>query len=251
MLHDSPRYKPFTLTPPHEDRDNTPSTPGTPARFEVGLLVDGHTATMLVALRVRDGYTIGDTAYRSVDVSVTAIATVEDLAYQARPRVAWGFRSLTPVSFASARDKGPRRERSWPEPTRVLTNLAHRWDRFAGPVALPDAVWTVIEQHLETVGGQVQITDYLIEPSQHHRRAGYRHGSVGHASYRLAAPTKAPTTANSPWTRWPASGTAPPTAGDASASNPHPPPGAQAPPRPEGTPPDRSLRVRSSPRHAL
>ncbi|MGH3911663.1 MAG: CRISPR system precrRNA processing endoribonuclease RAMP protein Cas6, partial [Pseudonocardiaceae bacterium] len=192
VLHDSPRYKPFTLTPLLDDRDCAPSAPGSSARFEVGLLVDGHTATVLGALQARPGYVIGETEYRTAEVSVDAIASFEDLAHQARPRAAWGFRLLTPVSFATVRDEGPRRERPWPEPVRVFRNLAQRWNTFACGVTLPEQVHTVIEQHLETSGGQVRIVEHLIEPSQRDRRAGYRHGTVGRVSYRLAGPGSAP-----------------------------------------------------------
>lgn len=191
-FHDSPRYKPFTLTPLLDDRDAAPSASGRAVRFEVGLLVDGHTATVLGALKSREGYAIGATGYRTTDVSIGALASFEDLAHQARPQVAWGFRLLTPVSFATARDEGARRERPWPEPARVFGNLAQRWDRFAGEVALPDSAHTAIEQHLETAGGQVRIVEHLVEPSQADRRAGYRHGSVGRVSYRLAAPDSVP-----------------------------------------------------------
>lgn len=192
VLHDSPKYKPFTLTPLLDDRDRAPSAQGAAARFEIGLLVDGHTATVLGALQARTGYVVGDTEYRTTEVSIGALASFEDLAYQACPRTAWGFRLLTPVSFASARDEGARRERPWPEPQRVFGNLTQRWNTFAGPVALPDTAQPVIEQHLETAGGQVRIEQHLIEPSQRGRRAGYRHGSVGRVSYRLAAPASAP-----------------------------------------------------------
>jgi len=191
-LHDSPRYKPFTLTPLLDDRDNAPSAPGAAARFEVGLLIDEHTATVLGALQARPSHLIGETEYRTADVSIAAIASFEDLAYRACPRGSWGFRLLTPVSFATARDEGPRRERPWPEPVRVFRNLAQRWNSFACEVALPEQVHTVIDQHLETAGGQVRIMEHLIEPSQRDRRAGYRHGSVGRVSYRLADPANAP-----------------------------------------------------------
>lgn len=191
-LHDSPRYKPFTLTPLLDDRDGAPSTPGVAARFEVGLLVDEHTATVLSALQARPRYLVADTEYRTADVGIVAIASFEDLAHQARPCGSWGFRLLTPVSFATARDEGPRRERPWPEPVRVFRNLAQRWNSFAGEVALPEQVHTVIDQHLETAGGQVRIVEHLIEPSQRDRRAGYRHGCVGRVSYRLANPGSAP-----------------------------------------------------------
>lgn len=191
-LHDSPRYKPFTLTPLLDDRDGAPSAPGAAARFEVGLLVDEHTATVLGALQTRPSYAIAETKYRTAGVSITAIASFEDLAYQAHPHGSWGFRLLTPVSFATARDEGPRRERPWPEPVRVFGNLAQRWNSFACGVALPEQVHTVINQHLETAGGQVRIVEHLIEPSQRERRAGYRHGCVGRVSYRLANPSKAP-----------------------------------------------------------
>ena len=192
VLHDSPRYKPFTLTPLLDDRDGAPSAPGAAARFEVGLLVDGHTAAVLAALQTRTSYMVADTEYRTTGVSITAIVSFEDLAGQARPRAAWGFRLLTPVSFATARDEGPRRERPWPEPVRVFGNLAQRWNSFAGGVTLPDVVQTVTQRHLETAGGQVRIVEHLIEPSQGDRRAGYRHGSVGRVSYRLADPGSAP-----------------------------------------------------------
>lgn len=191
-LHDSPRYKPFTLTPLLDDRDGAPSVAGRAVRFEVGLLVDGHTATVLGALKAREGYVVGATEYRTTEVSIVALASFEDLAHQARPQAAWGFRLLTPVSFATARDEGARRERPWPEPARVFGNLAQRWDRFAGEVGLPGAAHLAIEQHLETAGGQVRIVEHLVESSQADRRAGYRHGSVGRVSYRLAAPDSVP-----------------------------------------------------------
>ncbi|MGH3916117.1 MAG: hypothetical protein ACRDTC_22320, partial [Pseudonocardiaceae bacterium] len=69
---------------------------------------------MLGALQSRTGYTIGTTEYHTADVSLTANASFEELAYQACTRRSWGFRLITPVSFATTREEGARRERPWP-----------------------------------------------------------------------------------------------------------------------------------------
>lgn len=185
-LHDTPKFKPFTLTPLLDERDQAPDTPGGQARFEVALLADELTGPVLGALTLCSEYRIGNTVYRPGEVTISAVASYPDLAMRARSVTNWTFRLITPVSFATAKDEGIRRERPWPDPVRVLTNLADRWATFAGPVALPESTWAVIADHAEVAGGELRIVDHLVEPSQHANRAGYRHGCVGTVSYRLA-----------------------------------------------------------------
>ena len=185
-LHDAPKYKPFTLTPLLDAEDNAPRTPGGPARFEVGLLAEELTGPVFGALADHVQYRIGNTQFRMADVSITSAQSYETLAQQADSHASWDFRLVTPVSFATAKEQGPRRQQPWPDPVRVLHNLADRWNTFAG-VALPPQVWDVISNHVEVSAGQLRIVEYLVEPGRRGAPAGYRKGSVGTVSYRLAS----------------------------------------------------------------
>lgn len=189
-LHDGPKYKPFTLTPLLGDHDTTPTTPGTAARFEIALLTDGLTGPILGALTEQDSYQIGTAHYRSAGVALDAVMPYEALAGAASPRTQWSFRLVTPVSFATAAGDGVRRQRPWPDAVRVFTNLADRWDTFAGPVALPESARAVINNHLETSGGDLRIVDHLVKTPNIYRR-----GARGTVEYRIAEPKTAPTEA--------------------------------------------------------
>ncbi|WP_424187668.1 CRISPR-associated endoribonuclease Cas6 [Actinokineospora sp. G85] len=186
-LHDAPRYKPFTLTPLLDGRDRTPTEPGIPARFEVGLLADELTAPVLAALHTRARHRVGSTTYRTEDVTVLSAQDYPTIARAATQVVRWSFTLLTPVSFATAADQGARREHPWPTPERVFANLADRWDTFAGPAHLPDSVRHTIEDHLETVGGAVRLTRHLVKTPNIHRT-----GAVGTVTYAVADPKSVP-----------------------------------------------------------
>jgi CRISPR-associated endoribonuclease Cas6 len=190
-LHDSVRYKPFVLTPLLDDCDRAPREAG-PARFEVGLLSDELTGPVLGALTGLDRVRVGRTWYLPDPPEVVSAAPYPELALAAEPATEWSFRLLTPVGFASARDEPVRRQRPWPDPVRVLRNLAARWDTFAGDVALPLDTVAVLSDHVEVVDGDLRITEHLVEPSKRDSPAGYLRGSVGTVRYRLADAHRVP-----------------------------------------------------------
>ncbi|MCO1575121.1 CRISPR-associated endoribonuclease Cas6 [Crossiella sp. SN42] len=186
-LHNAPRYKPFTLTPLLDHQDATPTDPGQPARFEVGLLADELTAPVLTALHGRARIRVGTTGYRVAEVGVVAAASYEALAHSAATRNRWSFTLITPVSFATAANEGVRRERPWPDPDRIFTNLANRWDTFAGDVCLPLAAGDLIRDNLETTAGTLRLVPHLVKAPDIHRQ-----GSVGEVTFRAASATGAP-----------------------------------------------------------
>jgi CRISPR-associated endoribonuclease Cas6 len=187
-LHDGPKFKSFTTTPLLGTDDRSPTAPGMPARFEVGLLTDTNTATVLAALTDTPTIHIGRTEYRVDGVELAGAAPYEVLAGQAEAHTEWTFDLLTPVSFATALGQGARRQHPWPDAVRVFTNLADRWDCFApSGLVLPADARTAIEDHLETSGGNVRLVEYLVEPSRLRDQDGYRRGAVGTVTYRLAA----------------------------------------------------------------
>lgn len=191
-LHDSPKFKSFTLSPLLGEDNRPPTAPGVPAWFQVGLLTDTHTATVLTALQSTLALRIGRSDYRVDSARLVAAQSYREIAAHAQPRTRWAVRLVTPVSFASPIGTGARREFPWPDAARVFDNLARRWERFAADVRLPESVWTAIDAHLEASGGDVRITDHLIEPSRRAHRDGYRHGAVGTVEYHLAAPEDVP-----------------------------------------------------------
>ncbi|WP_422768906.1 CRISPR system precrRNA processing endoribonuclease RAMP protein Cas6 [Plantactinospora sp. WMMC1484] len=191
-LHDSPRYKPFTLTPVLDEQGRPPSAPGQPAQIIVGLLVDAYVAPVLAALHGAGGHQIAQTRYRTVDVAVRAVSYAE-LATGADPdTTSWAFELLTPVGFATGRGDGARRQRPWPDAERVFGNLARRWDAFAGEVALPPPAAMAITEHLEASDGQVRMAQHMVEPQQRNPEHRFRRGTVGSVTYQLAEPTSLP-----------------------------------------------------------
>ncbi|MDG4765246.1 CRISPR system precrRNA processing endoribonuclease RAMP protein Cas6 [Solwaraspora sp. WMMD406] len=192
VLHDRPRYKPFTLSPIVDERGRAPSEPGQPARIVVGLLVDAYAAPVLAALHSAAGHQIAQTRYRTVDVAVHALSYAE-LATGADPdATTWAFDLLTPVGFATGRGDGARRQRPWPDAERVFGNLSRRWDAFAGEVALPASAATAVADHLEVVDAQLRMATHLVEPGQHNPEHRFRRGTVGSVTYQLAEATGVP-----------------------------------------------------------
>ncbi|WFE29430.1 hypothetical protein O7623_09675 [Solwaraspora sp. WMMD791] len=88
MLHDSSRYKPFTLSPIVDEGSRAPTEPDAPARIVVGLLVDAYAAPVLAALHDAAEHQIAQTRYRTVDVAVHAVsyAEVRVVAHLVEPR---------------------------------------------------------------------------------------------------------------------------------------------------------------------
>jgi CRISPR-associated endoribonuclease Cas6 len=197
-LHDSPKFKCFTLTPLlRADDDTPPRTPGEPARFEIGLLDDTHTAMILSALAGTETVEVGRTTYHLDAVDLTTTTSYPELAAQTRPATSWEFDLLTPVSFATPRDQGPRKQLPWPDATRVFTNLADRWDTFSPHgFAMPPDARTAIDEHLEVDAGAVHLVEHLVEPSRREHPDGYRRGSVGRVTFRLAMAKQLPEVAH-------------------------------------------------------
>lgn len=192
IMHDSPRYKPFTLSPIVDEGGRAPTEPGRPARIVVGLLVDAYAAPVLAALHAAAGHQIAQTRYRTVDVAAHAVSYAE-LATGADPAATtWAFDLLTPVGFATGRGDGARRQRPWPDAERVFGNLARRWDAFAGEVALPTSAEATVADHLEVVDAEVRVVAHLVEPRQPNPEHRFRRGAVGAVTYRLAEPTAVP-----------------------------------------------------------
>ncbi|MFY1637444.1 CRISPR system precrRNA processing endoribonuclease RAMP protein Cas6 [Solwaraspora sp. WMMB335] len=191
-LHDSPRYKPFTLSPVLDEQGRAPSAPGQPARIVVGLLVDAYAAPVLAALHAAAGHQIAQTRYRTVDLSVHAVSYAE-LATGADPTATtWAYDLLTPVGFATGRGDGARRQRPWPDAERVFGNLTHRWDAFAGEVALPSSATTAVADHLEVVDARLRMVTHLVEPHQRNPEHRFRRGTVGSVTYQLAEAAAVP-----------------------------------------------------------
>ncbi|MGQ0838153.1 CRISPR system precrRNA processing endoribonuclease RAMP protein Cas6 [Actinokineospora sp.] len=187
-MHDSPKFKGFTLTPLLGDDDLAPTTPGCSAGFAVSVLDDAHTATVLAGLNATSSVLIGRTEYRVVSAESVESVPYEQIVREAEPRATWEFDLITPVSFATARGQGARRQQPWPDAVRVFTNLADRWAAFAPPgCVLPGLVRGAIDEHLETCAGAVRLAEHLVEPSQRGNENGYRVGSVGWVGWRLAA----------------------------------------------------------------
>ena len=192
-MHDDRKHKSFSLTPLLDDHDHPPTRPGVPARFEVGLLRDEDIVPVLAALAAPRRWRIGTTGYRATSVEAVASASYEELALEARVSRQWSFDLLTPVGFGTARQDGVRRSVSWPDPARVLTLLAARWNRFAGRhVALPDDIAHVVGEHLQVNGGTLRVVPHLVEPNQRTHPTGYRHGSIGTMSYEVVAANDVP-----------------------------------------------------------
>lgn len=192
VLHDSPRYKQFAITPILGQHGRAITKGGEPAQFTVSLLVDRHTAPILAALHSCTEYQIAQTRYRTTGIEVQASSYADLATYADMGRVEWSFYLLTPVGFATGLGDGARREHPWPDPARVFGNLARRWETFAADRPLPASVTTAITDHLETVDGQVRIARHLVEPHQRNPENRFRRGAVGTVTYRLATPEVLP-----------------------------------------------------------
>ena len=192
IMHDSPRYKPFTLSPVLDEQGRPPSTPGQPGRIVAGLLIDAYAAPVLAALHHAAGHQIAQTRYRTVDVAVHAVSYAE-LATGADPAATtWAYDLLTPVGFATGRGDGARRQRPWPDAERVFTNLTRRWDAFAGEVALPTSAEPAVVDHLEAVDAQLRMVTHLVEPGQRNPQHRFRRGTVGSVTFQLAEASGVP-----------------------------------------------------------
>ncbi|MEU7616638.1 CRISPR system precrRNA processing endoribonuclease RAMP protein Cas6 [Micromonospora rifamycinica] len=191
-LHDSARYKPFTVTPVLDEQGRAPTTAGQSAWFGVSMLVDGYTAVVLAALHAFAGHQIAWTRYRVTGVRLRAQPYAELAASADAAADGWSFQLVTPVGFATGLGDGARRERPWPDAERVFGNLARRWEAFAAGSPLPASVAAAIDDHLEMVDGQVRIVRHLIEPQQRNPEHQFRRGTVGVVSYRLASAREVP-----------------------------------------------------------
>ncbi|MGH3623677.1 MAG: CRISPR system precrRNA processing endoribonuclease RAMP protein Cas6 [Sciscionella sp.] len=193
VLHDTDGYKPFTITPVLNAHDGAVRTAGESARFEVALLADELTAAVLGGLQGYSRYRIGTTEYRVDEVAVSAAASYAELARGASTTASeWQFRLLTAVGFATAKDEGARRHRPWPDPVRVLGNLAERWDAFAGEVVLPAGLQDAVAEHAEAVAGELRIVEHLVKPARSPQPAVYGRGCTGTVTYRLAVARAVP-----------------------------------------------------------
>jgi CRISPR-associated endoribonuclease Cas6 len=191
QLHDMRKPKSFTVTPLLTEADAPPSVPGQPARFEIGLLMDSAATTVLAAFDGGD-VRVGQTIYRIDSVRQEA-ASYDELSFRAEPRTQWAFDLITPVSFATNRDQGARRQLPWPDPERVFTNLATRWDTFAPAyLTLPSNVRVAIGEHLECGAFEVRSGHHLVEPTRRDQDDGYRTGAIGWVTYRLVSAKQLP-----------------------------------------------------------
>lgn len=180
-IHDTKGFKPLTIAPLLDDNDRAVGKASRQAGFEVGVLADALTASVLVAASGVPEYRIGNTRYQVKDAGVTAAEPYAELAGSARPASAWTFDLVTPTGFASSRGTGARRELPWPDPSRVFGNLADRWAAFSPEVPLPEGVEDALREHLE-------ITEYDLRTAQHLVKAGapLRRGAVGRVMYQVA-----------------------------------------------------------------
>ncbi|WP_157180519.1 CRISPR system precrRNA processing endoribonuclease RAMP protein Cas6 [Protofrankia coriariae] len=193
-LHDGspggPPARPFAITPLLDEHQRAPNRSSVTVRFEVGILFDDIIGSMFGALRNRDRWRFGSTDYVTETVEFVQVEPYPDLlaAATAAPATSWAFGLVTPVSFATGRGDGARRQRILPEPERVFGTLAARWLRWAPSVApLPADVEAAIGDHLELVDMRLFTTEYVIKIGTPKRR-----GCVGFVRYQLAAPADVP-----------------------------------------------------------
>ena len=182
---DQPKQpKPFALTPLLDDHDQPATATSGQVHFDVGVLHEPATATVLDALGRTPTVRIARCTYRVATVTLAAASAYTDLLAGAQPATTWRLRLITPVGFATAREEGPRRMRPLPEPERVLASLATRWQALAGGVPLPAGLPAAIAGHLELVDFQLTMAEHLVKAGQPARR-----GSIGQVTYRVVEPT--------------------------------------------------------------
>ncbi|WP_239331887.1 CRISPR system precrRNA processing endoribonuclease RAMP protein Cas6 [Frankia sp. CiP3] len=186
-LHDGPPPRPFAITPLLDERQRTPDRTSQHVRFEVGVLLDDMTGPILAALAARDQWRIGATDYTKRSVDLLEATPYPDLLATAAPATSWKFTLITPVSFATGREDGARRQRILPDPERVFGTLAARWRTWAPETPLPPDIDNTIDDHLELVDMRLTTTEHMIKPG-----APYRRGCVGFVRYVLAEPAAVP-----------------------------------------------------------
>ncbi|WP_250292635.1 CRISPR system precrRNA processing endoribonuclease RAMP protein Cas6 [Frankia sp. CiP1_Cm_nod1] len=187
-LHDGPPPRPFAITPLLDEHQRAPGRSSARVRFEVGILLDEITSSMLAALRNRDRWRFGFTDYVTEAVELAGGEPYPDLLAAAPPATSWAFGLVTPVSFATGRDDGVRRQRILPDPERVFGTLAYRWRAWARDLApLPSDIDATINGHLELVETTLSSAEYVVKIGAPKRR-----GCVGFVRYQLAAPADVP-----------------------------------------------------------
>ncbi len=184
-LHDGPPPRPFAITPLLDERQRPPGRSSNTVRFEVGILLDEIVGSMLAALGARDRWRFGATGYTTESVELVQAEPYPDLLATTAPAASWAFGLVTPVSFATGRGDGARRQRILPDPERVFGTLAARWRTWAPSGApLPPDIDDVIDDHLELVDMRLSAAECVVKIGAPKRR-----GCVGFVRYDLAGPS--------------------------------------------------------------
>ncbi|TDC84511.1 CRISPR system precrRNA processing endoribonuclease RAMP protein Cas6, partial [Actinomadura sp. 7K507] len=180
-LHETKPPKPFALTPLLDDRDRRASASSKHVRFEVGILADSLTASVLPALAATTNVRVARCQYKIATVELAGAAPFPDLLAAARPADQWTLRVVTPVAFFTAREEGARRVRPFPEPEWVFSDLYRKWNAFAPQAPLDEATAHAITQNLE-------VADYRLTMAEHLLKANVPpvRGSIGQITYRIA-----------------------------------------------------------------
>ncbi|WP_322777746.1 CRISPR system precrRNA processing endoribonuclease RAMP protein Cas6 [Frankia sp. Cas4] len=186
-LHEGSPSRPFAVTPLLDERQRTPARTSEHVRFEVGVLLDAIVGSMLAALSAPDRWRFGSTDYATQSVALVEAETYADLLAAAPPATSWAFGLVTPVSFATGRGDGARRQRVLPDPERVFGTLAARWRTWAPDTPLPADLDDAIDDHLELVDMRLATAEYVVKIGAPKRR-----GCVGFVSYTLAEPAGVP-----------------------------------------------------------
>lgn len=182
-LHDGPPPRPFAVTPLLDEHQQAPSRTSRHVRFEIGVLLDHLVGPVLACLATHNTWRFGTTGYTASDVTLAAAETYPDLLAAAPPATSWELTMITPVSFATGRGDGARRQHVLPEPTRVFATLAARWRTWSPETPLPVTIDSAIIDHLEIVDLRLRTIEYLVKTGTPPRR-----GCVGYVRYRLADP---------------------------------------------------------------
>lgn len=180
-LHETKPPKPFALTPLLDEQGRRASPSSKQVRFEVGLLAESLTATVLPALAATEDVRVARCQYKIESVELAGADPFPDLLAAAHPADRWTLRIVTPVAFFTAREEGVRRVRPFPEPEWVFSDLYRKWEAFAPQVALDEATAHAITRNLE-------VADYRLTMAEHLLKAGVPavRGSIGKITYRIA-----------------------------------------------------------------
>ncbi|GAA0544017.1 CRISPR-associated endoribonuclease Cas6 [Actinomadura livida] len=180
-LHETKPPKPFALTPLLDERDRRAGATSEQVRFEVGILAESLTATVLQALATTVDVRVARCQYKIASLELAAAEPFQDLLATAQPADRWTFRIVTPVAFFTAREEGARRVRPFPEPEWVFSDLYRKWEAFAPQAPLGETTAHAITQNLE-------VADYRLTMAEHLLKAGVPpvRGSAGKITYRVA-----------------------------------------------------------------